>query len=137
MLRRFALGFLFLLAAGCLWRSYAYILDVHVDVLTQMADKLAVMTEAGKGPTAETMAEYVYPAKRARTFLRQFDGYEKRASYHRFRQLLERYEALVREVDAARALGTEWKSKAPQIRRECDALQQMAVAIRADSKAGN
>ena len=118
-------------AAGCLWRSYGTIMDVHLDVLTQTAAKLCTIVEAGRGPTAEGMAEYIYPAKRAREFLRQFDGYGERQSYRRFAALLDRYERLVRDVDAARAQG-RLNELWPRLTAEREALQAQALEIRVD-----
>ncbi len=130
------LTFLLLLAAtGCLWRGYAAIMAVHLDVLTQMAAKLSAVVETKRGVTTEGMAEYTYPAKRAREFLQQFDSYRARRSYQQFSTLLDRYEALVRAVDAARAQGQQ-SSAAAHAAAERDALQQLAAEIRADLQAG-
>jgi hypothetical protein len=118
------------LAAGCLWRGYASIMSVHLDVLTGMADKLSSLAQADRGPGAEGMAEYVYPAKRGRTFLRQFDGDTKRQSYRQFGDFLDRYERLVGDVDKARALGKPWKGQAPHIEAERVALAELAARIR-------
>jgi hypothetical protein len=123
--------------AGCLWRSYGAIMEVHLEVLTQTADKLCSVVESGRGPTAEGMAEYVYPAKRAREFLRQFGGYSDRRSYQQFGVLLDRYEALVRDVDAARADRRLGPEEALRVTGEGDALRAMAGEIRTLLKNGN
>ncbi|HVO23992.1 MAG TPA: hypothetical protein VMW56_10225 [Candidatus Margulisiibacteriota bacterium] len=136
MCRRFAI-LLVVCAAGCLWRSYGTIMEVHLDVLTQTADKLCSVVESGRGPTAEGMAEYVYPAQRARQFLRQFNGYSQRRSYHQFGALLDRYEALVREVDAARTQGRLGPEVRTRLKGESDLLRATAAAIRTDLKAGD
>ena len=133
MLRRLAL-LSALVCSGCLWRGYATILSVHVDVLTQMATKLCSVIEAGRGPTAEGMAEYTYPAQRGREFLRQFSGYQSRRSYQEFGTFLERYEAMVRDVDAARAQGRAWSTVLRPVQAQRDGLQMLAAAIRADLK---
>jgi hypothetical protein len=73
-LRGWLFGIVLLAVAACLWRGYASILGVHVDVLTQTADKLVAVAGSGRGITTEGMAEYVYPAKRGREFLRQFSS---------------------------------------------------------------
>ena len=124
-------------AAGCLWRSYGTIMEVHLDVLTQTADKLCSVVESGRGPTTEGMAEYVYPAQRARTFLRQFATYSERRSYQQLGALLDRYEALVRDVDAARSQGRLGTEVATHLSRERDALQALATEIRTDVRQGN
>jgi hypothetical protein len=136
MRRRFII-LLLACAASCLWRSYGTIMQVHLDVLTQTADKLCSVVESGRGPTAEGMAEYVYPAQRAREFMRQFSGYRERRSYQQFSTLVERYEALVHEVDAARAQGRLGPEILVQLKSEYDVLRASADAIRTDLKAGD
>ena len=127
--RTFALTLL-LCAAGCLWRSYATIMSVHLDVLTQTANKLCAVVETGKGPSTEGMAEYVYPAQRGREFLNQFSAYSARPSYQQFRAFLDRYEAMVRDVDANRATG----NKNTPLAAERDTLQRIAAEIRQELK---
>lgn len=117
-------------AAGCLWRSYGTIMNVHLDVLTQTAAKLCAVVEAGRAPTAEAMAEYVYPAKRGREFLRQFERYRERPSYQEFSALLDRYEALIGAADAARTQGN-WPEMLPRLSAERDDLDRRAARIRA------
>jgi hypothetical protein len=109
---------------------------VHLDVLTQTADKLCDTVASERGPTAEGMSEYVYPAQRGREFLRQFSGYRDRPSYQRFATFLDRYEAMVRGVDAARAQGGDGKARMPQLSADRDALKQLAADIRSDAAAG-
>jgi len=134
MLRRIAVLCLLLGGTGCLWRGYATIMGVHLDVLTQMATKLCSVIEAGAGPTAEAMAEYTYPAQRGREFLRQFGGYDARPSYQEFGRFLDGYEAMVRTADAARAQGRDWRTVLPPLKVQRDGLLQLASAIRADLK---
>ncbi len=122
------------LVAGCLWRGYATILNVHLDVLTQTADKLCGVVQAGKGPKAEDMAEYVYPLQRAREFQRQFSNYRERRSYQDLDTLLDRYAALVRDVDAARAQGHDLQASVTRLTAERNALAQLAAQIRAELK---
>ena len=128
---------LIICAAGCLWRGYGTIMEVHLDVLTQTADKLYSVVASGRGPTAEGMAEYVYPAKRAREFMRQFSGYSDRKSYQQFGVLLDRYEALVREVDAARAQRQLGPEDVSHLRSEREALYALAAEIRVQLKNGH
>lgn len=131
MQRRAVVLVLFLASAGCLWRSYATILSVHVDVLTQTANKLCAVVEAGRAPSAEAMAEYVYPAQRGRQFLGQFSRYAARPSYQKFQRFLDEYETMVREVDADRASGRATPAMLPRLVAEHDVLQQHATEIRA------
>jgi hypothetical protein len=117
--------------AGCLWRSYGTIMGVHLDVLTQTADKLYSVVDSGRGPTAEAMAEYVYPAQRAREFMRQFNSYSSRPSYRQFGALVDRYEVLVHEVDAARAQGRLGREEAARVKTASEALRALAAEARA------
>jgi hypothetical protein len=137
MARRLAVLTMCIGAAGCLWRSYATILSVHLDVLTQTAAKLCSVVEARRGPTIEGMAEYIYPAQRGREFLRQFSSYSARRSYQQFSEYLDRYEAMVRDVDATRAQSGNWQALLPRLTAQRDALVQLAAQIRADLKTGN
>jgi len=126
-----------LCAAGCLWRSYGTILGVHLDVLTQTAEKLVSVAQSGRGLTTEGMAEYVYPAKRGREFLRQFRSYSGRRSYQQFGQFLDRYDAFVKNADMARSQGSDGRDIVPTLAAERDALIQIAAAIRRDLEAGD
>jgi hypothetical protein len=121
---------LLLCGAGCIWRSYGTILSVHVDVLTQTAAKLFAVAESGRGLSAEGMAEYVYPAQRGREFLRQFDGYRARQSYQKFAAFLDRYEAMVRDVDVQRAARPDGQIDLSRLKAEQEALRQLAADIR-------
>ena len=124
-------------AAGCVWRSYATIMNVHLDVLTQTADKLYSVVESGRGPTAEGMAEYVYPAQRAREFMQQFSSYSGRRSYQQFGVLVDRYDAMVREVDAGRSQGRLGSEAAARVKGESDALHALAAETRTALQAGS
>lgn len=129
MHRRYLALAALLCVTGCLWRSYGEILSVHLSVLTEMAAKLCAVVQAGQGPTAQGMAEYVYPLQRGREFLRQFDRYRDRGSYREFIQFLDRYEEMVHRLDAARA-EDRLAAELPQLVAERDTLQQLAAEIR-------
>ena len=116
--------------SACLWRSYVEILTVHLTVLTQMADKLGSLAEAGHAPTAADMAEFTYPAQRGRQFLRQFSRYADRQSYRGFTQFLDRYEVLLKRVDAARVSESTWTAERPRVAAERQALAALAAATR-------
>lgn len=122
--------------AGCLWRGYPTIMAVHLDVLTQTAAKLCAVVESGRGLTAESMAEYVYPAQRGREFLRQFSAQSGRQSYQQFATLLDRYEAMVREADVARVQRRDWREELPHLQAQRDALQALAAEIHTQLDAG-
>lgn len=136
MHRRYLAVAVLLCLTCCLWRSYSEILSVHLSVLTAMAAKLCAVAQAGKGPTAEGMAEYVYPLQRGREFQRQFSKYDGRQSYRQFTTFLDRYETMVRTADAARAEG-RLATELSQLIAQRDTLQQLAVEIRASLQAGN
>jgi len=121
-------------AASCLWRGYATILNVHLDVLTETADKLCAVVASRRPLSAQGMAEYVYPAQRGREFLRQFSGNSARPSYRHFGELLDRYEALFRTVDALRAQGRDWQPELPRLTAERDAIRHLAEQIRGELK---
>jgi len=133
MLRRHVVLLLLLFTSACLWRGYEKILLVHVDVLTATADKLSGVVSTGHGLTTQGMTEYIYPAQRARQFLGQFDKHSARPSYAGLRNFLDRYEAMVAEVDAARPSNTVDPDK---VQREVAALHKLATQIRADVAAG-
>jgi hypothetical protein len=116
--------------SACLWHSYDEVLRVHLSVLTQMTDKLDSFAEADHVPTAAEMAEFLYPAQRGRIFLRRFTRYENRASYRAFTQFLDRYEAMLKRVDAARLSDADWRRERPDLAREHKELATMANAIR-------
>ena len=126
---------LLLCVSSCLWRSYGTILAVHVDVLTQTADKLCAVVESRRGLSAESMAEYVYPAQRGREFLRQFESYQGHRSYQEFTTFLDRYEKMVRSVDAQRAGNGQIDLLGLQTER--DGLRQSAMDIRAELARGD
>jgi hypothetical protein len=128
---------LLIMSAGCLWKGYEEVLSVHLDVLTQTASKLVAVAGSPRGLSAESMAEYVYPAKRGRTFLVQFQSYEKRQSYVQFGAFLDRYEALVNQADAARAHRQDWAEVLPALETQRDALLEKAAAIRQEARRGN
>jgi hypothetical protein len=122
---------------GCLWRGYGTIMTVHLDVLTQTAAKLSSIVESGRGPTAEGMAEYVYPSKRGREFLRQFRSFSSRPSYEQFSTFLDRYDDLVRQIDAARTLNRLGEADVrQQLAADRAALDATAAEIRASLERG-
>lgn len=128
MIRRCALVLGLLGLAAC-WSGYAGRARVHAEVLTLMADKLIALVEAKAPLPIEAMGEYVYPAKRAREFLRSYSSYAEYQSHRQLTELVTRYEALVRHVDAARAGGSDWSTQIDGLRRENEELHRSAAAI--------
>ncbi len=121
--------------SACLWRGYDKIINVHLDVLTHMAVKLVLVVESGR-LGSEGMAEYSYPAERARQFLQQFDDKHDRPSHQEMAKLLDRYEAFVKAVDAARRAPEQATATPEWMHTERDALWEQAAKIRADVEAG-
>jgi hypothetical protein len=122
--------------SACLWRGYDKIINVHLDVLTQMSRKMVLMAETGSGLSTAGLEEYAYPARRARQFLAQFDTSHDRPSYQHFAKLLDRYEGLVKAVGATRNPSGLSASAIDWLHRERDAIGQQAVKIRAAVEAG-
>lgn len=132
MSRRLSLVVLGLVLSGCLWRGYSAVLEVHLTVLLQMTDKLCGMGEIGHAPTVSDMVEFGYPAQRGREFLRAFRSSNERPSYRQFGEFLDRYEALLKRVDAARVSEASWRADVPQQQRDRAALAELAASIRRD-----
>jgi len=125
-----AMAVVVLTCAGCLWRGYGRVMEIHVEVLDSMAKKLCDLAQAGKRPVAEDMAEFVYPAQRARQFCRYFDENEHRASYARFEQLLSLYESEVQMVDRSRVDATTWKEQGAEVCKATSGVLAMAEEVR-------
>ena len=104
-----------LACAGCLWRGYSRVMEIHVEVLDSMATQLCDMAHAGVAPAAEDMGQYVYPAERARQFSKYFAADAKRSSYVLFGQLVDRYESEVHLVDRARTDAPTWKQRGTEV----------------------
>jgi len=56
-------------SSGCYWLRYDKLCRTHVQLLTEMAQKLDAVTREADGPPA-SFAEYRYPLERARDFVR-------------------------------------------------------------------
>ncbi len=123
-MRRVAPLVLLLLAPACLWRSYGDVMRVHLEVLESLADKAAGNVAAGQRPTSNDVTELTYPLQRARQFAYQYRDDANRESYRRFIEALDRYQAMVDAIDAARGDDTRW-------RIERDALPAQSAAWRA------
>lgn len=124
---------LLLLLSACPWRSYEEILEIHLEVLTQTADKLRDVSAARQWPGSQGIAEYVYPAKRARQFLHQFAKHRERPSYKGLSAFLDQYEDMIHRVDSVRP-GAEIDGA--ELQRDVAALHAVATTIRAELAAG-
>jgi hypothetical protein len=118
MSRRGALLFGPFLIAACLWRGYADILRVHLDVLAGLADKAAANIAGGRRPSSNDVTELTYPLQRARQFLEQSRAESNRESYALFAAALDRYNALVTAIDAARGDEARWTAARPALEAE-------------------
>jgi hypothetical protein len=115
MRARLLLSLLLLLLPACLWRSYAEVMRVHLEVLSQLAAKAADNARAGHRPTSNDVTELTYPLQRARQFTHQYRSYAERDSYRLFVAALDRYQALVEAIDRARGDEARWTAEQPQI----------------------
>ena len=118
------------LVAGCVWRGYDRVLNIHLDVLSGIADKMVSIAEVGRRPTSNDITEMLYPLERGRLFLHQ---YEKRAaedSYRQFAELLDHYAALAAAIDDARTDDGRWAKLRPRLPDEARDLRTRALAIR-------
>jgi hypothetical protein len=111
MRARLLSALLLVACTGCLWRSYSEVMRVHLDVLGGLADKAAFNAEHGARPTSNDVTELTYPLERARQFAYQYRSYAERESYRRFVTALDRYQALVETVDAARGDEARWAAE--------------------------
>lgn len=117
-----------------MWRSYPEVVNVHLDVLTQTAAKLVAVAESKRGLSAEGMAEYVYPARRARELLKRFEDKRDLPSYRGLGELLDRYEQLVAQIDSGRATGTPPQREV--VTSQLNAILRLAAQVRADAASG-
>src|SRR5262245_41670651 len=108
-MRRVAPLILLLVTPACLWRSYGDVMRVHLEVLESLADKAAGNVAAGQRPTSNDITELTYPLQRARQFAYQYRSDSERESYRRFIAALDRYQAMVDAIDAARGDEARWQ----------------------------
>jgi hypothetical protein len=115
--------------AGCLWRGYGRILEIHLQVLQSMAAKMCGLT-AGPPPASESMGEFSYPARRARELEQRFESRAGQESYRSFAALTRRYEALVQTFDKARATEETWRASAATVCADSHAIEAAAADVR-------
>jgi hypothetical protein len=123
-MRRILLPLCLALVSACLWRSYADVMRVHLDVLTSLAEKATFNAAAGQRPTSNDVTELTYPLQRARQFAYSYRSYASRESYARFVAALDRYQSMVEAIDGARGDEVRWAA-------EREALLGQAAAWRA------
>ncbi len=115
---------------ACLWRSYADVMRVHLDVLSGMAEKAAYNAQSGHRPTSNDVTELTYPLQRARQFAYQYRGYADRESYRRFAAALDRYQALTDAIDAARGDDARWAAERTRLGAPFEAWRAAADEVR-------
>lgn len=106
-------------------------MSVHVDVLSSEADKIVGNAEIGHRPAPADITEMTYPLQRARQFAYQYRAYAKRPSYASFVVLLDAYERLAKEIDAARGDEQRWKAILPRLPLQYAELQRDVRETRA------
>ncbi len=91
------------LLGGCYWLKYEKLMRTHVQLMRSMTDKMNRLLEDNDVLTPTMMNEFLYPLERARDFARIVaQHYADRPSLAAFKQLLDRYQRLVTEVDRLR-----------------------------------
>lgn len=120
-----------LVAAACLWRSYGDVMRVHLEVLESLADKAAGNVAAGQRPTSNDVTELTYPLQRARQFAYQYRDDAQRASYQRFIEALDRYQAMVDAIDAARGDDARWAAERDMLAEQARGWRAAAAQTRA------
>lgn len=128
--RPFAL-LLLLALSSCIWRGYAEVMRVHLDVLAGIADKAAANAAAGQRPSSNDVTELTYPMERAQQFVAAYRNDAERESYRLFVAALARYRALVDAIDAARGEAARWDAARPEVA----ALYRNWQAAAADARA--
>jgi len=127
-------GFLIVLAAsaaaagsGCYWQRYPRLVETHLGLLSDFAEKLQGLAEDRVVVPAERWGEFTYPLDRARDFSRIVAGrWPGRASLAAFDRAVEAYAALVADPAVlARA------DAVAEISRGRDALEQRIAEARA------
>jgi hypothetical protein len=126
-----ALILILLIGPGCLWRGYADVMRIHLDVLSGLAEKAAFNAGSGRRPSSNDVTELTYPLQRARQFVYQYRSYADRESYRLFASALDRYQAFADAIDAARGDEARWAAERPSIEARYQAWQAAADQVRA------
>ena len=127
-------GFLIVLAAfagavgsGCYWQRYPRLVETHLGLLSDFAEKLQGLAEDRVVVPAERWGEFTYPLDRARDFSRIVAGrWPGRASLAAFDRAVDAYAALVADP-AVLARG----EAVAEISRGRDVLEQRIAEARA------
>jgi len=132
MLRRTVWAlFLLVVVSSCLWRGYARVLSIHVDVLLGMVGKMAWKVEAGVAASPNDVTELLYPLERAREFEARYRGDDAPRSLRLFGVLLNRYDLFVRHVDRTRADAGAWRAARSALLERAAKLRRISTLVRA------
>jgi hypothetical protein len=101
------------------------VLEIHLDVLDSMAQKMCTLT-AGPPPPSQMIGEFVYPAKRAKELEDEESTHSDRTSYKGFTQVVQNYEALVQLFDRSRVSTEVWSEAAAEV---CDQSRLISAQI--------
>ena len=112
---------------GCYWRQYPRLMETHLSLLLEYADKLLGLAQDHRVVPPERWGEFTYPLERARDFARiARKRFPDRASLTSFDVAVERYAALVADprvlepADAAANVAAQLAS----LRQAADAARQ-------------
>ncbi|MGO9606918.1 MAG: hypothetical protein ACLQAT_26600 [Candidatus Binataceae bacterium] len=125
------------IAASCYSTSYRREMAANVDLIANLADKLADYCQArfvvdGRPVSSEEMGEFYYALKKARGFSTMRHDKSDRASYRDFEVMLDQYAAFVHSADEYRIGGHADSEKLAVLIQQRDPVEQTASRVRAD-----
>lgn len=109
---------------------YERVIDVHLDVLDGMAQKIDGVAAMGRRPSPNDLTELIYPLTRARHFTSQYEGESGRESYREFLAVVGAYDQLVAAVDAARGTDASWEKMRASVRDQVRIVAARVAATR-------
>lgn len=133
-LRRLGWLLALVFAAGCLWKGYERILGIHVDVLEGTAFKMIDKALSTRRLTPNDLTEMVYPLQKARQFVRRNIERRDRASFERFAEFLDAYQALADRLDSARGDPQRWEALLATLPASRGEIAARAAKVRAALK---
>jgi len=110
---------------------YERVIEVHLDVLDGMAQKIDGIAAMGRRPSPNDLTELIYPLTRARQFTSKYESEGGRESYREFLEVVGAYEQLVAAVDAARGTDASWQATRQIVRDQVRVVAARVVATRA------
>lgn len=109
---------------------YERVMEVHLEVLGGMAQKIGAIAAAGRRPTPNDLTELIYPLERARQFVDGYESYRDRGSYASFVELIATYEEFVDEIDSARSQPDRWDGFLPKVPAEVARIEAGVEQVR-------